>query len=260
MTKLEQSVVEYREKGFSRIKSLVSESEVAEINNNIAKFIEKRSVGVFYEDSSADVRAIYGAHLTNQFFQKLVRKPDFIELAMRILDEEVYVHQFKVNLKRKTVGECWPWHQDFIYWKEADNIEKPNLVNIAIALDEHNLNNGPIRFIPYSHLNGELDSETTATDNNWKPYVSKALKYQISKMEVDRLINKYGCQEMLAKQGDVFLFDPLVIHGSDENKSFQNRAVLIISYNAVSNKPIEPFNRPEYFCSRDFQPLPLVKA
>ena len=74
-----------------------------------------------------------------------------MEAAQRILQDEVYVHQFKVNAKLAFRGEVWEWHQDYIFWRNEDGMPTDNVVTLALFLDEVNEFNGPLLFVPGSH-------------------------------------------------------------------------------------------------------------
>jgi ectoine hydroxylase len=251
----DDAVEEYRVNGVSLIKSVISKDEINKAHENIQNFVESQSEGIFYEDDSRAVRAIYGAHLKNSYFEQLTKNPIFLSIAKHILKDDVYVHQFKVNLKKQVDGERWPWHQDFVFWRSEDNIAEPNLVNFAIALNDHTPKNGPMRFIPGSHRSCETEATNSSDSSGWYRHVSKDLQYQTNEGRVERLIADHGCHEMLVEAGDVFFFDPMVVHGSEENTSSTDRSVLIITYNSISNKPSPPFKRPGYFCSQNFESL-----
>ena len=85
---------------------------------------------------------------------------------MQLLDEDVYMHQYKVNAKAAFDGEVWQWHQDFGTWHRDDEMPEPRAMNIAVYLDDVTPANGPLLFIPGSHKDGTLpaghDIETTS--------------------------------------------------------------------------------------------------
>ena len=37
-----------------------------------------------------------------------------------IFDEDLYMHQFKINGKMAFEGDVWQWHQDYGTWKNDD--------------------------------------------------------------------------------------------------------------------------------------------
>ncbi len=73
---------------------------------------------------------------------------------MQILDEEVYMHQFKINAKAAFDGAVWQWHQDFGTWSRDDLMPEARAMNIALFIDPVTAANGPLIFIPGSHKKG----------------------------------------------------------------------------------------------------------
>jgi ectoine hydroxylase len=72
-----------------------------------------------------------GTHLTNEFFARIVRHPKILTKiltpAQRLLGSDVYVYQFKINMKRAFKEDMWRWHQDLNYWHHEDGMPAPRL-------------------------------------------------------------------------------------------------------------------------------------
>ena len=116
-------------------------------------------------EKSGVARTAFAAHTYNEGFRLLGAHPRLIKPVMQLLDEDVYMHQYKVNAKAAFDGEVWQWHQDFGTWHRDDEMPEPRAMNIAIYLDDVTAANGPLLFIPKSHKDGTLpaghDIETT---------------------------------------------------------------------------------------------------
>jgi len=194
--------------------------------------------------------------LYDEFFSDLASDPRFLLPAEEFLGQRCYVHQFKINMKQRMNGQAWPWHQDFIYWKNGDGIQNPDLLNVAMLLNDVDMLHGPLCFIPKSHRFGDL-SEEPAKLGDWEQDLSRDLTYQIGHKAIERLIRDNGIEYMTGKAGDMVFFDPLLAHCSSTNLSPQDRVLLIVTYNAVSNTPRPDHRkiRPEFLSSRDFSPL-----
>src|SRR5262249_62330406 len=96
-------------------------------------------------------------HRSNEHFARLICDPRILKPAMQILNSDVYVYQFKINVKAAFSGDLWQWHQDYVFWHKEDGMQKPDVINVSIFLDDVTEFNGPIFFIPHSHAEGMID-------------------------------------------------------------------------------------------------------
>lgn len=251
-----QTVERIRENGFCVEPKAFSQQEVARINQQLSHYVQQRHPGIVHEADSRLIRGVHGPHLYDPFFAELIRDPRLLLPAEALLEESCYVHQFKVNMKQRMNGQSWPWHQDYIYWRNGDGIPAPRLLNVAMLLNDVELLHGPLCFIPNSHREGDL-SERPDASGSWEQDLSRDLTYQIGHEAIDRLIRNHGAVYITGRAGDLVFFDPLLAHCSSTNLSPQDRALLIVTYNAVSNIPAAwpPKARPEFLSSRDQRPL-----
>jgi len=135
----------------------------------------------------------------------LIRAPQFLTPAKQLLKDEVYIHQLKVNVKQAFSGEMWPWHQDYIYWRNEDNIPTANIVSVMIFLDDIDEFNGPLFFIPGSHLIGCVDTpKAPDAPAGWEGNVSASLTYQIDAPLVTKLVERGGLFSATGKKGPRF--------------------------------------------------------
>ncbi len=216
---------------------------------------------VVLEADGKTVRAIHGCHLFDQVCARLVALPLLAGLAEELLEEPVYVYQFKVNLKQPHDGAAWPWHQDFAFWAKEDGMEKPHAVTVAVLLDDTHEANGPLQLLPGTHVLGlvEADGATAAEPSgDWRRHVSAALEHTVPTEKAEELAEKYGRELGVGPAGSVFAFHPSIVHSSSDNLSPDRRALLLITYNAVSNAP-DISRRPEFLVSRDTTPVVPVE-
>ena len=206
------------------------------------------------ESGSARVRATHGVHRTNEFFGRLVRDPRLLTAARRLLDEDVYVHQFKINAKHGFGGGIWEWHQDYTFWRREDGMPAPQALSIAVYLDPVNEFNGPLYLVPGSH-NAELPV-TGGESGDWQSTLSASLKHQIDGAALADTIRACDIIAPHGPAGTVLLFDSRLLHASPPNMSPTDRRLLIVSYNAVGNAPaFGDQTRPEFLAARDNTPL-----
>ena len=214
--------------------------------------------GHVLEKDGKTYRAFHGCHLYDDAYNELIRAPQFLEPAQQLLDDHVYIHQLKVNVKQAFSGEMWPWHQDYIYWRNEDNIPTANIVSVMIFLDDIDQFNGPLFFIPGSHEIGCVDApKADDAPEGWEGNVSASLTYQIDAPLVTKLVKSGGLFSATGKKGTAVWFHGNLIHASPPNISPHNRRIAILTYNAVSNIAITPPKklRPEFLNGCDYRPL-----
>lgn len=248
---------ELKEKGYAIARAVFSLLEIEVVNSRVAQYVSRCYEGIVTELDRKTVRGIHGLHLYDAFFRALFANRRLLSHAESVLEEQCYVHQSKINMKRQWVGAKWPWHQDFVFWNREDGILSPRLLNVALLLDDVCPDNGPLWLIPSSHTMGDLTDIEVGENAGWEGNVSENLTYQVNEHRVQSLIETHGISYFTGNAGDVLLFDPQLVHSSPPNISSRSRAILFVTYNAVSNRPalqvIAP--RPEFICSRSYLPL-----
>ena len=210
------------------------------------------------ERDGRTVRSVYGPHQINEAVVRVSRLPQLLGAVQQLLHDQVYVHQSKINVKAPFSGDQWEWHQDYIYWRSLDGIQRPDLVNVAIFLDEVTEFNGPLTFIRSSHTDGVLAGEDSADQPvgyedapAWVATLTATEKYQIHHEVIERMSRRGGMASAKGPAGSVLLFHPNILHASSPNISAFGRAVLILVYNAVGNPPGAADPRPEFLAARD---------
>ncbi|MDG4792823.1 phytanoyl-CoA dioxygenase family protein [Micromonospora sp. WMMD1082] len=218
------------------------------------------------ERDGVTVRSVYGPHRTDPVVARASRSAELAGAARQLLDDEVYVHQSKVNLKAAFAGDQWEWHQDYINWRDRDGIARPDLVNVTVFLNEVNEFNGPLTFIPGSHRHGLLAG--TDTDGmpagyedgpNWMATLTATEKFQVDRAVIRRLAEEGGLVSPKGPAGSVLMFHPNVLHASSPNLSPFDRGMLLMVYNGVRNAPRPVASpRPDFLAEREVAPIPLA--
>jgi L-proline 4-hydroxylase len=214
------------------------------------------------ERDGRTVRSVYGPHQTDEAIGQVVRSRHLLFAAAGVLGaSDLYIHQSKVNWKAAFVGDVWDWHQDFIYWLRDDGIKRPDLVNVAVFLDEVTEFNGPLTFVPGSHRYGVLAAsddaelpEGYADAPAWVSTLTATEKYGVTREVITAMVERHGMHSPKGPAGSVLLFHPNILHASSPNISPFGRATLIVVYNRCDNAPTpvaEP--RPEFLAARDWE-------
>jgi len=211
------------------------------------------------ERDGTTVRTVYGLHQTQPAIAELTRLPALLGAVRQLIGDDVYVHQSKVNIKAPFAGDQWEWHQDYIYWLQGDGIQKPDLVNVAVFLDEVTEFNGPLTFVPGSHTGGVLGGTTVdgmpvgyEDAPAWVATLTANEQFQVSPSVIEDLARSNGLVSPKGPAGSVLMFHPNILHSSAANISPFRRAMLMFVYNGVGNSPhavAEP--RPAFLADPD---------
>lgn len=263
----DEQVRSYHEDGYLLLPGVFSAEELQLFRDELPVLFAQDTPARVLEKGTGVVRSVYGSHTQSEPFARLVRDPRILEPARRVLDDEVYVHQFKINAKQAFGGEVWEWHQDYVFWRNEDGMPTARVVNVVLYLDEVNEFNGPLFLLPGSHKHGVIEPRVRekgdgagAMGMSWASDVAADLTYSISKETMVELVERHGMVSSCGPAGSVLLFHPDLVHGSSPNMSPFDRVLAMATYNSVHNLPVGGANaRPEFLCARDYTPLqPLV--
>jgi len=261
----------YADNGFVFLPDRFSEADVSAVKAELpALFAEDTPRRVV--EKSGEVRSVYGSHTTNEILRRLSRHPKIVEPAMQIVDSQVYVYQFKINAKVAFSGDIWEWHQDYVFWLKEDSLPSARVTNAVIFLDEVNEFNGPLFLIPGSHKEGVINVDahdkpgpssvgegqtgSDLHDLSWLSNLTADLKYSLGKNIVARLVSKYGIVAPKGLKGSVLFFDSNLVHGSTNNISPFDRAIILVTFNSTANVPVlTEKSRPDFLVSRDTKPI-----
>ncbi|MFJ5985374.1 amino acid adenylation domain-containing protein [Lentzea sp. NPDC092896] len=245
---------QYAEDGYFLRERLFTAEELAVLREESEAEFGRPGPQRTMEADSGKVRAVHGAHLTNQVFHDLVRDPRLLGPATELLGGDVYVHQFKINAKHGLGGGIWEWHQDFMFWQREDGMPKPDALSAVVFLDPVTEFNGPLYLVPGSHR--DLLPVTFDAEEDWASTLSASLKYQIDPTALGDTMNERGIVAPLGDVGSVLFFHGQLLHGSPPNMSATSRRLMIITFNAVRNAPSsQDQTRPEFLSARDTTPL-----
>lgn len=252
-------IEQYTEQGCLLLPGLMHE-EVGVIRENIERSGADATSGRMLEKDGRTLRGLRGTHFTNEFFARLVRHPKILIPAQRLLGSDVYVYQFKINMKLAFKGDMWRWHQDFSYWHQEDGMPAPQALTAVIFIDRADETNGPLLLIPGSHRSGLIPVERSgpaASDaQRWPMSPAADVDYTVPNQVVVELAYKYGIIAAMGEPGTVLLFAPNVVHGSPQNMSPFDRTMLFTTYNSVSNRLREVKNpRPDFIVTRSGDPI-----
>ena len=245
-------IEQFNQEGYLFFPGLFTPEETKTLTEAVPELYQRREIYNVREKDSDAVRTNFAAHLYSSPFARLACHPRMIKPVEQIFNEQLYMHQFKINGKMAFEGDVWQWHQDYGTWLNDDLMPEPRAMNIAIFLDDVYEFNGPLMFIPGSHKKGVIDASHDLTTTSYPLWT-------ISNELISQLVNRAGGKDggivsPKGPAGSMLLFHSCLVHASSSNLSPFNRVSVYLSLCAVSNH-IRRYKRPEYIAHRNFTPI-----
>jgi len=255
---LSQDQLERFEKdGFLILDQLFPIEELTELQQEQARLRDDQKLRLspeaITEPGSGALRSLFRIHQTSDRFRQLAEDPRLAGIARFLLNDEVYIHQSRLNYKPGFRGKEFYWHSDFETWHVEDGMPRMRALSMSITLTENRVHNGSLMLIPGSHrLFAACEGRTP--ENHYQKSLKKQEHGVPSDCQLEQLAERGGIVTATCKPGSVIIFDCNLMHGSNSNISPDPRANLFFVYNALSNRVQAPFcdqpPRPEHICSR----------
>ena len=150
----------------------------------------------------------------------------------------------QIHWKRRGAGGDFAWHQDsrFREPRSAYRNLGTSYVQTGLALDAHEPASGCMRFVPGSHVWGDLDLDRS-TDVLGGTMSDDALE--------SAGLSANGIVDVRLEPGDLALWSPYLVHGSGPNRAPHRRRLYINGYVRADD-----CDRGEW-AFRDGEPVPL---
>ena len=233
--------------GYLFIPNLFTEDEIEVLRSDLPRIFSLNRDEIERDADTNEARLALAMHKYSKVFDIMLRHPRLLNPAQQILGGEVYCHQYKVVTKEPFGQLTFPWHQDFASWSAHDGMPEPRAMNFAVFLDDVTEFNGPITFIPGSHLQGKLGSAAQTL-----PGITPL--YTMGSDLVSELISENGIAAPKGKAGSAVFFHSCLAHTSSPNISPWPRNIVYLTCNRTDNCIRKP-TRPYYYADTDFSPL-----
>lgn len=253
---------QFEEQGFLVLENLFTKNEIAPLLKEMQSLISEPShldpETLVTEPESNELRSIFKIHDQSTSIARLVADRRMAGIASYLLDDDVYIHQSRLNYKPGFKGKEFYWHSDFETWHVEDGMPRMRAISISLLLMPNNPNNGPLMLIPGSHRQFVSCAGDTP-DNNYLTSLKKQ-EYGVPDEKIlTELAHKHGIAAPTGEPGTVVIFDCNTMHGSNGNITPFPRANTFMVFNAVSNRLGDPFcakaPRPEFVATRDVKPI-----
>jgi len=168
--------------------------------------------------AGGDSYSISTAHLKYGAVYDLLTHPRLVDVVKDLLGENVIGWGSHYFCKMPGDGKRVSWHQDASYWP----LTPSKTVTAWLAIDDADVENACVRFLPGSHLYGHLTWHLSETDE------SNVLNQTVADVE------KFGQPfDNILKAGEISLHSDLLLHGSEVNNSSRRRCGLTLRYCAA---------------------------
>lgn len=268
----EAQLKQYERDGYILLPQVFSQAEVnhflAEMGNMEKDRELLASEAAITEPNGNALRSVFQIHHNNDLYASVAADERIADIARFILNDQVYIHQSRLNFKPGFTGKEFYWHSDFETWHVEDGMPRMRALSASILLTDNTEFNGSLMVMPGSHQEYIACVGETPED-----YYRESLKAQTvgtpDTESLDAFQQRFGLRSTAAKAGSVLLFDCNLMHGSNSNITASPRSNLFFVYNAMSNRVVEPFGgskqRPEFLASRKtiaplLSPAPRRKA
>src|SRR5690606_38727259 len=198
--KIQSSILNWSSDGYTILKGFYPEDKVASINDLILKLMKDKRMPV------KDGRKIMYAVRYSKEMRDMVNTPELVQILDLLMGRSVELFQ-SVNFFQ---GSEDPAHSDFIH---MSTYPYGYLMAVWIALEDMDLENGPLFFYPGSHkLEYIMNSKFDHGGNRW--FLGKENKNNYAKV-IEKLIEEQKLEKKIftASKGDVLIWHANLLHG-----------------------------------------------
>ena len=250
-------IARYEREGFLVLPDVFNAEEVQCFSDELERLRNDASLAgsdeIISEPGSGDIRSIFRVHSISPLFKRLSADARLAGIAQGLLDDDVYIHQSRLNYKPGFRGKEFYWHSDFETWHVEDGMPAMRALSMSITLTENTPNNGPLMLMPGSHKSYAVCTGETPA-NHFKASLKKQEYGVPGDEQLATLAEQSGIVSAVVKPGSVIVFDCNTMHGSNSNITPDPRSNVFFVYNAMSNRVVDPFcnqpPRPEYIATR----------
>lgn len=165
-----------------------------------------------------DSYSISTAHQRYRTVYDVLTHPRIVACVKDLLGEDIVGWGSHFFCKMPGDGKRVSWHQDVSYWPMSSS----KTVTVWLAIDDSDVENACMRFIPGSHHLGHLTFHLSEDSEN-------NVLYQTVKDA-----EKFGEPvDVELKAGEASLHSDLLLHGSEANRSSRRRCGLTLRYCAT---------------------------
>lgn len=220
----EQQVAFFKEHGYLSNVKLLNDGQVEKLLVELEKIMDPAHPAhdLFYEfhsnESTDPTKVLFhalGAWRVTPGFHDVLWNPAFVMAASQLLGGSVRFWHDQLFCKPARHGGVVAWHQDYSYWTRTRPMEH---LTCWVGLDDADVQNGCLYYVPGSHNWGLLDKPDLAGDmDGLNKYLTEQQKKEFKPIPIEM------------KKGYGTFHHPLLVHGSYENKTERQRRAFVVN-------------------------------
>ncbi|HZG88144.1 phytanoyl-CoA dioxygenase family protein [Paenibacillus sp.] len=217
-----QEIEHYRTQGYVLYhKQLFSEDKLNRLTGIFEEHLEAKGSKLSDELDTP--------HFRDERLLEFLLSEEALDLVEGVIGPDILLWSSHFICKDPFKGRMTPWHEDSAYWNgRFDRYD--NIVTIWLALDRSTKENGCMRVIPGTHVNGF--SEYEAVDKTFNTFHAKVKHIEEEKAVYFEL-----------ERGECSLHDSRIIHGAAANTSPHRRCGYTMRYISADTK-VNPEKNP----------------
>lgn len=228
----EEQVSFFHTNGYLPNIKLLEHWQVEQLNKELESITDPNQPGMdlFYEfvsnESTNPETVLFhslGHWRVKEGFHDILWNPAFVMAASQLLgDNSVRFWHDQLFCKPAKHGGVVAWHQDYSYWTRSVPMQH---LTCWVGLDDVDVDNGCLYYVPKSHKWGLLDKPELAGDmEGLMEYLTEEQKKEFKPVPIE-MERGYGT-----------FHHPLMVHGSYENKSERSRRAFVLNVFADGTK------------------------
>ncbi|MBI1927605.1 phytanoyl-CoA dioxygenase family protein [Candidatus Poribacteria bacterium] len=223
-----EQIRHFNEKGFIFPLDVFSEDEIAAYRDYFSRLMEKAMKAGWNSYS------INGWQARCPGIYDLVTERRILNYVQELLGENLICWATHYFCKMPGDTKQVSWHQDASYWP----LTPSKTVTAWLAIDDSDIENGAMQFLPGSHRHGQIAFERSAAEEN------NVLSQTVHAPE------KYGDAPVSIelKAGQISLHADLLLHGSEPNPSSRRRCGLTIRFVPPEVRAYRGWNQNSIIC------------
>jgi len=207
-----EQIATFNRDGFLKGVHIFNQDEIANHRRHFDDLLERVVA------AGGDSYSISTAHLKYPQVYDLLAHPRIVAVVKDLLGEDVIGWGSHYFCKMPRDGKRVSWHQDASYWP----LTPSKTVTVWLAIDDADVENACMRFIPGSHLYGHLTWRLSEADED------NVLNQSVSDVE------RFGAPvDDVLRAGEISIHSDLTLHGSEANDSDRRRCGLTLRYCAA---------------------------
>jgi len=216
---MKQIIKQYQQEGYYLAKNVFSKTFIQKLLNHLSTLTPKVTLPF------TNVPWGYGNLVDEGPFTQISTNKNVVEFCKNILGDKYIFNHLFIHNKAPFVGASIEWHQEVFninsYAPGYTRDDWKNFLQIYIALEKQDLDNGCLRIFPGSHKEGFLPHEDAINEHF-------SHKRRVPFEVLQTLEQKYGLHNCELNPGDILFFNHLLVHGSASNASSRSRKAIVL--------------------------------